>query len=435
MKKFLIFLLLIFPILFFVSCGSDDDDGGNADSVADTSADTAPGDSTDSDSSDSSADSGSDTASDTTQDGDTTNDTDNTDTVPENDEPGKTDEGCVIFTVEDPTFGKVYWDTYLGDVRGNILGDKNDRDVFELFIFQSQDTESYAEIMSHPGTYDLGKGDNKSAVNCTECLAVKQDFMTEKEKMFFQESGTLVISEVDKQNNIKGTLTAKLVEVTGDPTKREAEVEKVEGGACIVIENWSFNSDNCVPDCSGKLCGDDGCGGICNGGCGKDAYCNEAQTQCIPYSCKKISFDPFEIGSADEGGNYYKAHATGKSAGSTALDDILTLHFYDEEMELITPSAGVVDLGSETNASFDTCTECVLFYEDVDFDDGEDGSFKKLYFQQSGELVFEEVREGTFESKGHGSFRVVEVDEYYEPVEGGNCYEVENMTWDTIAVP
>ncbi|GEM_PF-5583447 len=38
--------------------------------------------------------------------------------------------------------------------------------------------------------------------------------------------------------------------------------------------------DICVPDCSGKQCGDNGCGGLC-GECGKNAECLENQCRCI----------------------------------------------------------------------------------------------------------------------------------------------------------
>ena len=64
----------------------------------------------------------------------------------------------------------------------------------------------------------------------------------------------------------------------------------------------------------------------------------------------------------------------------------------------------------------------------------EDEEYQKTYFPQSGELVFEEVKEGTFESRGYGHFRLVEVDEFdnFKPVPNGKCYEVKNLEWNTI---
>ncbi|MCX7943699.1 MAG: hypothetical protein N2746_04240 [Deltaproteobacteria bacterium] len=38
--------------------------------------------------------------------------------------------------------------------------------------------------------------------------------------------------------------------------------------------------DVCIPDCSGKQCGDDGCGGVC-GDCGQDAECFENKCRCL----------------------------------------------------------------------------------------------------------------------------------------------------------
>ena len=429
MKKFLIFLFLLFPFIFFVSCGSFTSCGGNDENDntdSDITGDSDSGEISDEDIPDTGtgdADSG-DTE---TPDGneDTAPDTDDTDTVPDSGEPEKNAEGCYIFAVDESTFGSVYRNTYYGDIKDNILGDKTERDVFGIDLFQTLDGTAVT------GTYDLSAGTNKSYLDCTECVRVWQDHDNkDKVKIFFQESGTLVISEVDKNNQIKGTLSAKLVEVTVDPDTREAT--PVEGGECIAIENWVFDSDNCVPECNGKICGDNGCGGICGDGCSKDEYCNEEQTQCLPFECKALSFDQIEIKLTDDGGSYYEASAAGNSAGSTDLKDILRLHFYDddEEWNLVPPSEGIVDLGSEINSDYTTCTECILFYEDVD----EEEYYQKLYFQQSGELVFEEVKEGTFESKGHGSFRLIEVDEFddFAPVYGGNCYEVKNLQWNTI---
>ena len=433
MKKFIVFFLVVFPTIFFISCGSGDDKDETADSGPDTSYDdTDVNSDEDTPASDSDTDSGDtgnpnehgDTATET-DDADTTPEYDDTDSAPENDEPEKNAEGCYIFTVDGETFSKYYSNTYLGYVKDNILGDKNMVDKFEIDTFQPRTSPG----VSHPGTYDLGSGDNKSYYDCTECVKVMQDHDGKHpDKLFFQESGTLVIEAVDRNNNIKGTITAKLVEVTIDEELGEAV--PVKNGGCIAIENWAFDSDNCVPECDGKICGDNGCGGIC-GNCGKDAYCNEEQTQCIPFECEALSFDQVEIKLTDDGGSYYEASAAENSAGSTDLKDILTLHFYDEEWNLVAPSEGVVDLGSEINSDYTTCTECILFYEDVD----EEDIYQKLYFQQSGELVFEEVKEGTSESKGHGSFRLIEVDEFedFAPVYGGNCYEVENFTWNTFS--
>ena len=412
MKKFTAFLFIFLSLVFFISCGGKDD----ADS------ETTP----DNDDSNSAAD------HDKTDDSDIPNTDTDTDTgistdedkseIPdeEPEEPQKNDEGCYVFTVDNKTFERWgYVDTFLGDVKNNILGDRNERDVFELFT------------TLQPGTYNLGEGDNKSSLYCTECVIVKQDFEKENEKFFFQESGTLMIEKFDSDYNIKGKLTAKLVEVEGDPARRKEEVTKIAEGDCIAIENWEFDTGVCVPDCVDKICGSDGCGGTCGEGCNGDLTCSEDQKSCVPFECEKITFDKVEMFENEDGDYYYQTSVSGNLQGSTALPDIMTLHFYGYPYIL---EEGTINLGNGDNANYETCTECLVLYKDFDLDTEE---YAATFFQQSGELVFEEVKEGTFESKGHASFRLIEVeiDDYTAvstPVTGGACYEVENFEWDTI---
>ncbi len=415
MKKFLLFTILIFPFIF-VSCGGSNDKNNEIpdEDFSDTGTQNTE-----------TADTGSGSGDTESQDdGDTLPGSDtpeNPDSEPE--EPEKNAEGCYVFTVDSATFGKVYKNTYYGDVKDNILGDATERDVFGIDLFQTFDGTSI------PGTYDLSGGTNKSYLDCTECVRVWQDHDNKnKVRIFFQESGELVIDEVDLNNEIKGTLTAKLIEVTVDPDTREAA--PVEGGECIAIENWAFDTGICVPDCIGKVCGPDGCGGTCGEGCNGDLTCSEDQKSCVPFECYEITLGQVELLN-DYDTYYYEAYATGRSAGSTDFDDIFNLYFYDEDGNSAeTLASGVVNLGSGLNAEYATCTECILFYEDIN----EDEEYQKTYFPQSGELVFEEVKEGTFESRGHGHFRLVEVDEFdnFKPVPNGKCYEVKNLEWNTI---
>ena len=57
------------------------------------------------------------------------------------------------------------------------------------------------------------------------------------------------------------------------------------GGGGTLEENDSAEDVACVPDCNGKECGDDGCGGAC-GACGPDApfqhMCNAGVCECLP---------------------------------------------------------------------------------------------------------------------------------------------------------
>jgi hypothetical protein len=54
----------------------------------------------------------------------------------------------------------------------------------------------------------------------------------------------------------------------------------------------------CVPNCTGRVCGDDGCGGSC-GTCQTGQSCNNSTGQCVAGSCSEVLLDPsFESGSS-----------------------------------------------------------------------------------------------------------------------------------------
>lgn len=199
MKKLMFFLVLVFPFIFFVSCGSDNDkENGDSDIAVESDSDEI----SDEDLSET--------------DTDDTEIPDGDDTAAENDEPEKTAEGCYIFTVDESTFGSVYRNTYYGDIKDNILGDKTERDVFGIDLFQTFDGTAIA------GTYDLSAGTNKSYLDCTECVRVWQDHDNkDKVKIFFQENGSLVIEEVDYENEIRGTLSASLSKSQSIPTREK----------------------------------------------------------------------------------------------------------------------------------------------------------------------------------------------------------------------
>ncbi len=307
------------------------------------------------------------------------------------------------------------------------------------FFYLGEDPAVYLEFYQNEnytvsaGTYDLGTEDNTNYKTCSECVRYLTDYVeaTDTENghynhIYFQKSGTLTIDGVDDNGNIKGTIAAKLIEVTIDPD--EFTSTPVEGGACFKIESATFDSgweEPCVPQCEGKKCGNDGCGGSC-GTC-KGQACS-ADFQCVPFDCKDIEFEDeaFEL----TGSTSYSATPL-TTLGSPELEDSLQLRFYNEGIE-----KGTIDLGSEVNSNYRDCTECFLLLEDID----EDGYPSKIFFQESGELVFEDVKEDTYESKGHASLRLIEVEinssDYSSiPVAGGKCYNVTNITWDTICVP
>lgn len=279
------------------------------------------------------------------------------------------------------------------------------------------------------GTYDLGSEANSNYSTCTECVSVMSDYVEDEEgsgsyeKRFFQKSGSLTVEVIDANGEIKGTIAAKLIEVTINSETFEST--PVEGGACFEIETAAFDSGICIPQCDGKQCGNDGCGGSC--GICEGKACS-ADFQCVPFNCDKLGeVSEFELVAEDSwfGTNYYyDAYTTGNGIGSASVPDLLEIGLIAEELK-----EGKVTLNSDTENITDAY---VLLYEDYDL---ENQSIGKYYFQESGTLEFTEVKEGTLESKGKGSFRLVEIDTDYIPVAGGKCFEVENITWDTICVP
>lgn len=53
------------------------------------------------------------------------------------------------------------------------------------------------------------------------------------------------------------------------------------GEACCAVDEVCSGLECCLPDCESKTCGDDGCGGVC-GECADGFECQEGQCACIP---------------------------------------------------------------------------------------------------------------------------------------------------------
>lgn len=55
--------------------------------------------------------------------------------------------------------------------------------------------------------------------------------------------------------------------------------------ACVCNEGYAPGEDlscECVPNCEGRQCGGDGCGGGCAPGCGDGEFCDDGSGQCMP---------------------------------------------------------------------------------------------------------------------------------------------------------
>lgn len=412
MKRFLTITVIALTLLVFTACGDsksnkDNKDTGDTDTdVVDTdTTDTTPeGDTTPSGDTDTDTAPSGDTDADTTPEGDTDTNTDtDTDTDTDADTEGPASK-CTGLSLDWSTFAQYQY-------KNQFVATNDDYSkLLKMLIFH--------EETINPGTYDLGSETN-SGLDCSECILAYTDPDEESgyySRSYFQKSGTLKIDKVDENLNITGTLSVVLAEIEIDEDSEA--INFLPDGACLEIETASFDSgyeEECVPHCEeGWECGDNGCGGTCGDGCNGQA-CSEDHT-CVDFECTKLT-----IGEAFLSGTSMYAPVEGNAAGESTIEDFLSLRFYDY------PVLGTFDLG----LSFDDCDYCMLLYEDVD----SEGYPSKLYFQESGTLTFTEVYEDSLESKGNASFRLVEINNDYEPVDGGKCYEVENFTWDTVCVP
>lgn len=397
MKKFLTITILVLSLIFFAACGgsSKKDKKDNSDTDTVDTSDTA------------------DTAD--------TGDTGTTDTGDDSDTG--TNSACTGISVE--------WESLDSELTISVeVGDPDLKDYLYLEFYDEDGSSTTPEI----GSYDLSAGRNANYSTCDECILVRQDYVEPEDdesygsftKTYFQKSGTLTVEGNDKDGNVKGTLNAILIEVTID-SENAYESTPVEGGDCLEIETAAFDSGVCVPQCEeGWECGPDSCGGICGGGC--DGKACSADRKCVEFKCDKQEVGDFELTMIDYYGffqlYYYDAYLTGKGIGNESVPDLLSISLNDEELEKtkVTLTGDTENLGMAY----------VMLYEDYDV---ENESIAKTYFQESGTLEFKEVKDGTMESNGIGSFRVVEVDDDYIPTPGGKCYEFKDVKWETICVP
>ena len=297
----------------------------------------------------------------------------------------------------------------------------NNEDYDPVLMMQFYQDEETGAITA--GTYDLGSTTNSSYATCTECVFLQADLVGEGEnasysKIYYQKSGELKIDAVDASNEIKGTITAVLAEATIDDDTLATDF--VTDGACFEIESAAFDSGVCVPDCTGKICGDDGCGGTCGDGCG-DLACSEDQTSCVEYECSKITLNnnPEYEGDLEYNFYSYNFHHT----PAVANGDYTTFELYDAI------EAGEYDL-ADTN--YADCTVCMQLFEEIEYDDeGNMTGIGRRYFQKSGKVNVTSFNDANGAiSASFNKVRLVEVtvDSNWtsSEVAGGKCYDIED---------
>ncbi len=302
------------------------------------------------------------------------------------------------------------------------LADETDYDP-NLWMQFYQDEET-GKITA--GTYDLGSTINSTYKTCTECVYLQSDLVGEGEdakysKVYYQKSGTLTIEAVDASNEIKGTIQAVLAEAT---IADDLTTTFVTDGGCIEIETATFDSGVCVPDCTGKICGDDGCGGTCGEGCG-DLACSEDQKSCVEYECTQITLGKISDAYADADYGEYSYNFNHTPA--VVSSDYTTFELYD------VIEAGEYDL-ADTN--YTDCTVCMQLFEETTVDDeGSMTGIGRRYFQKSGKVNVTSFNDATGAINASlNKVRLVEVTVdsstwISTEVAGGKCYDIKDVTF------
>ncbi|MGI6393504.1 MAG: hypothetical protein ACOX2F_02035 [bacterium] len=290
------------------------------------------------------------------------------------------------------------------------------------FSFINPDGSSNYQIKEK--TYDLGSLDNSNADSCTECLWVISDILEDKpSKLYFQQSGTFEVLSAGKGIEAKGKISARLIEVKIN----KGNVIPVKNGSCIEVENGEIDSF-CYPKCNGLVCGDDGCGGECGGGCLENEYCSKDRSECIKYDCAQFTIETLENLEIDRKFLYH-----GKISNIDGEEeDYMNFRFYNEDRTYnYQIEKKIYDLGSGDNLNPSTCTECLWVSSDFD----SDSSPKKKYFQQSG--TYEVLEAGkVIEARGILNARLIEMEQdkngKNSPLYGGSCIEIKNGYINTL---
>jgi len=406
MRLFLTFCLLSAAFLF-VAC----DDG----SKSDTDTDTVP------------TDDGSTTDTDTTGNDTILSDEDETagdeDTTP-TDEVKPDDDTYVIGDCTPITITNVVLISGSNRYEGGFSEPLGDETLADIFSLQFYIDETTVQTELAVGTYDLGAGKNKNFATCTECALIFEDYNPDEgtiAKRYFQYDGSIEISEVKPGTlESKGTIDARLVEVTIESGTYIST--PIAGGTCYkVTGSWDTI---CVPDCTDKACGPDGCGGVCGEECEAGFQCNAEQTDCVPCTVVHIS----DIAPNASYPNVYEG-VIAEKLGDETFDDLFWIEFYG------TQAVGTHDLAS---TNYFDCPWCIMIAQDS----SEDPAAKpKNFFQDSGSLIIEAINpvEGEMgaESKGRlEGVRLVEVtvasDYTSTPVPGGACITIADTAWDTM---
>ena len=305
-------------------------------------------------------------------------------------------------------FENVYRDStvYFANAVGNAAGDPKIKDLLQIEFWNSS-----GEALSK---LEVGTTILTDRESCDTCLILYED---NGQKLYSQISGTFNITKV-KEGTLEsqGNASFRLVEVNDYFTP-------ITGGNCYDVDNMTWDTI-CIPDCTGKVCGSDGCSSVC-GTCGKNEGCSLDQSQCQPLDLSECTGISIDFGTLKK--YYSNSFYTSMDGGRPYV--YMTFFFPENSTETkIKP--GTYDLGNDKNLNYNTCTEAVRLYSGYD---SELEDYTKMYFQHGGTITVESVGEKNT-IKGTITAKLVEADIAEDNsttfFAGTKCLEIETAAFD-----
>ncbi len=265
-----------------------------------------------------------------------------------------------------------------------------------------------------PGVFDLASPINSSYATCNQCVRVFQDVDSDdgsSVKQFFQQSGSVLLNAPPLDPaGVSGSLTnVTLVEVTVD---QDFVSTPVPGGDCLTIGTAQLTMGGCVPDCTNKVCGSDGCGGTC-GSCPAGQICGGTNQCEAPATCAPVTVGTVLAGT----GSIFETQSVSPPLGAAGDNDVFALEFW-------TSDTGTFQLGEGDNDNYQTCSQCVLLTVDA-------AGATRQYFGTSGTVVVPGGSNPNDDPSGvviqNVQLDEVTIDSGYvsTPVPGGSCLTIQ----------
>lgn len=313
------------------------------------------------------------------------------------------------------SFDEVYleYGSYLAYETNNAAGDTTKPDLLWIDFWDgSGNALDKLEVSSYPLT------DYES---CDTCITLYEDMDTNTfaaEKLYSQTSGTFNITKVKEgTKESQGNASFRLVEV-------DDYYQPVSGGKCYDVDDLTWDTI-CIPDCTGKVCGSDGCSSVC-GQCGKNQGCSHDQSKCEDLDLSNCTGISIDFGTLKK--HFSNSFETSSKDGRPYVYMVFFLGENESKIK-----AGTYDLGSDKNLNYETCTEAVKLYAAYDPDFGD---YTKMYFQHGGTLIVDSVADKNM-IKGTISVKLVEADIAEDNsttfFTGSKCLEIETAAFDVSA--